>query len=147
MKAAHLLGRILFGGFFIYSGINHLKETKAISQYAGAKNVPMPDLAVTASGALLIAGGSSILLGVKPKLGTLAIITFLAGVSPVMHDFWTSQDPEKRQSDMIHFSKNMAMLGAAMALMGTEEPWPLSVPIGRPDTLTRVRRFARKVAA
>jgi putative oxidoreductase len=147
MKAAFLLGRLLFGGFFIYSGIGHFKETKAMSQYAGAKNVPMPDLAVTVSGAMLVAGGASILLGVKPKLGTLAIIGFLTGVSPIMHDFWSAQDPEQRQNEMIHFSKNMAMLGASLALLGMEEPWPVSVPVGQPDTLTRVRRFARKVAA
>ncbi len=147
MKTAFLLGRLLFGGFFIYSGIGHFKETKAMSQYAGAKNVPMPELAVATSGAMLIAGGTSILLGIKPKLGTLAIIGFLAGVSPIMHNFWTSQDPEKRQNEMIHFTKNMAMLGASVALLGVEEPWPASIPIGQPDTLTRVRRFARKVAA
>jgi hypothetical protein len=33
-------------------------------------------------------------------------------------------------NDMIHFMKNMAMLGAAIALMGVEEPWPASVPVG-----------------
>jgi putative oxidoreductase len=147
VKPAFLLGRLLFGGFFIYSGIHHFKQTKAISQYAGAKNVPMPELAVAASGAMLIAGGASIVLGMKPKLGTLAVIGFLAGVSPVMHDFWTAQDPGKRQNEMINFSKNMAMLGAAVALLGVDEPWPVSVPIGRANTLDRVRRFARKVAA
>jgi uncharacterized membrane protein YphA (DoxX/SURF4 family) len=147
MKPAFLLGRLLFGGFFIYSGINHFKQTKAVSQYAGAKNVPMPELAVAASGAMLIAGGASIVLGVKPKLGTLAVIGFLAGVSPVMHDFWTAQDPGKRQNEMINFSTNMAMLGAAVALLGVDEPWPVSVPIGRASTLDRVRRSARKVAA
>ena len=30
---------------------------------------------------------------------------------------------------MINFSKNMALLGAAIALMGMEEPWPASVPL------------------
>jgi uncharacterized membrane protein YphA (DoxX/SURF4 family) len=147
MKAAFLLGRLLFGGFFLYSGINHFKEKEALSQYASAKNVPMPELAVTASGAMLIAGGTSILLGVKPKLGTLAIIGFLAGVSPIMHDFWTAENSQQRQNETIHFSKNMAMLGAAVALLGMEEPWPVSVPVGQPDTFERVRRFVRRVAA
>ncbi len=82
----------------------------------------MPELAVAASGAMLIAGGASIVLGMGPKLGTLAVIGFLAGVSPVMHDFWTAQDPGKRQNEMINFSKNMAMLGAAVALLGVDEP-------------------------
>jgi putative oxidoreductase len=89
----------------------------------------MPDQAVTAATALLLLGGASILLGAKPKIGTAAVIAFLAAVSPMMHDFWTQQDPSQRQNDMVHFSKNMALLGAAIALMGINEPWPASVPL------------------
>jgi len=129
MKAVFLIGRLVFGGFFLYNGINHVKQHKNLSQYAGLKNVPMPEQAVTASTVLLLLGGTSILLGMKPKVGTAAVIAFLAGVSPMMHDFWTQKDPSQRQSEMINFSKNMALLGAAIALMGVEEPWPASVPL------------------
>lgn len=129
MKAAFLIGRFVFGGFFLYNGINHLKQHKNLAQYAGFKKVPMPEQAVAASGVLLLLGGASILLGAKPKIGTAAVIAFLASVSPVMHDFWTQQDPSQRQNEMINFSKNMALLGAAVALMGIDEPWPASVKL------------------
>ena len=147
MKSIFLLGRLVFGGFFLYSGIHHFQERKAMAQYTAAKGVPQPELAVTATGALLVAGGASVLLGIKPKWGTLAIITFLASVSPVMHDFWKSDDPAQKQNDMVHFMKNFAMLGAAMALMGTDEPWPMSVPIGQPNRLERIKKYVRQVAA
>jgi putative oxidoreductase len=126
MKAAFLIGRILFGGFFLYNGINHFKQKDALSQYAGAKNVPYPDVAVVASGTVLAMGGASIILGLKPQLGTLAILGFLATISPVMHDFWSAEDPQQKQNEMFHFSKNMALLGAALLLAGVEK-WPLSV--------------------
>jgi putative oxidoreductase len=129
MKAAFLIGRLVFGGFFLYNGINHIKQHKNLSQYAGLKDVPMPEQAVTAGAVLLLLGGASVLLGVRPKVGTAAIIAFLASVSPMMHNFWTHQDPNQRQNELIHFSKNMALLGAAVALMGVEEPWPVSVPL------------------
>jgi putative oxidoreductase len=129
MKAVFFIGRLVFGGFFLYNGINHIKQHKNLSQYAGLKNVPMPEHAVTAATALLLLGGASILLGAKPKIGTAAVIAFLAGVSPKMHDFWSQQDPSQRQNEMIQFSKNMALLGAAIALMGIDEPWPASVPL------------------
>jgi putative oxidoreductase len=133
MKVPFLLGRLIFGGFFLYNGINHIKERKSMGQYAKAKNVPKPEAMVVASGALLIAGGASILLGVKPKFGAAAIIGFLLGVSPVMHDFWKQEDPAQRMNDMINFSKNLALLGGALALMGVEEPWPASVPAAAGD--------------
>jgi uncharacterized membrane protein YphA (DoxX/SURF4 family) len=137
MKTAFLIGRLVFGGFFLYNGINHLKERKQLGQYAGAKNVPIPEVAVVATGVALVAGGTSILLGVKPKLGAAAIAGFLAGVSPVMHNFWNVQDPNQRMNEMVHFSKNLALLGGALALMGMDEPWPASVPIGQKELMER----------
>jgi uncharacterized membrane protein YphA (DoxX/SURF4 family) len=131
MKIPFLLGRLAFGGFFIYNGINHLKERKTLAQYAQSKNVPAAETVVAGTGIMLIAGGASILLGVKPKLGAAAIAGFLAGVSPVMHDFWKAEDPSQRMNDFANFSKNMALLGAAVALMGIEEPWEASIPVMR----------------
>lgn len=118
-----------------------------MAPYAESKAVPAPEAAVALSGIPLIVGGTSMLLGVKPKLGAAAILAFLAGVSPVMHDFWRNEDPNERMNNMISFMKNTAMVGAALALMGVEEPWEASVPIGRPTLLRRARAIGRKLAA
>ncbi|MGH9571668.1 MAG: DoxX family protein [Candidatus Angelobacter sp.] len=134
MKIPFLLGRLVFGGFFLYNGINHLSQRKHLAQYAEMKKVPKPELAVVGSGVALIVGGASILLGVKPKLGALAIMGFLAGVSPTMHDFWRIEDQGQRMNEMVNFSKNMALLGGALALMSVEEPWPASVPVAQPES-------------
>ena len=127
MKAVFLIGRMVFGGFFLYNAINHFKQPEGLAQYAAAKGVPKSDQAVLASGALLAVGATSIILGVKPQIGGIALIGFLATVSPVMHDFWNAQDSGEEMNQLIHFSKNIALLGAAMALMGIPEPWPASV--------------------
>ena len=147
MKAPFLIGRLLFGGFFLYNGINHLRNHASMAPYAEAKGVPAPEAAVALSGIPLILGGTSLLLGVKPKLGTAAILAFLAGVSPVMHDFWRNEDPNERTNNMIMFMKNLALAGAALTLMGVEEPWEASVPMGRPSLLERGRALRRKMAA
>jgi putative oxidoreductase len=147
MKTVFFLGRLIFGGFFLYNGLHHFQEKKALTQYTAAKNVPLPEVAVTASGAMLILGGASIIFGAKPKIGALAIMGFLAGVSPIMHDFWRTEDAGQRQAQMAHFMKNMAMLGGAMALMGLDEPWPISLPIGQPSRLEQVKKYVRRVAA
>lgn len=144
MRVPFLIGRILFGGFFISSGVNHLRQTRQMAQYAASKNVPKPNLAVQTTGVVLIAGGTSILLGVKPKLGAAAILGFLAGVSPIMHDFW-NQDAEQRLNDTVNFMKNLALAGGAMALMGVEEPWPASVTKKKP--MHRVKRLFQEIAA
>jgi len=157
MKAPFLIGRILFGGFFLYNGINHLKKAKDMAPYAESKGVPAAELAVKLSAVPLIIGGASLLLGVKPKLGSLAILGFLAGVSPIMHDFWRNENPEERMKNMVDFMKNTALAGGALALMGVDEPWQASVPVneftigqrkpGQPRLARKLRKLGRKIAA
>jgi uncharacterized membrane protein YphA (DoxX/SURF4 family) len=122
MKASYLLGRMIFGGYFLYAGIHHLQESESMAQYTASKGIPAPELAVKATGVALIAGGTSVLLGLKKEWGAAAIASFLVGVSPLMHDFWKQEDPQRRQNEMVNFGKNMALLGASLALMGMEKP-------------------------
>ena len=147
MKVPFVAGRLLFGGYFLYNGINHFKQREMLAQYAGSKGVPMPDVFVTATGAAMVLGGASLVLGVQPKLGVAAIAGFLAGVTPVMHDFWRVEDPNQRMNEMIHFGKNVALLGAALALLGAEEPWAVSVPVPERGMMEHGREVARRLAA
>src|SRR3954453_21380706 len=124
MRALHVLGRAIFGGFFAYNGINHLQHSAGMGQYAAAKGVPAAEQAVQATGLMLLAGGLSIVAGLKPKQGLAAIIAFLIPVSLQMPRFWDEQDPLKRQNEIINFMKNMALVGAALTLMHGSEPWP-----------------------
>jgi uncharacterized membrane protein YphA (DoxX/SURF4 family) len=118
-----------------------------MASYTASKGVPSPELAVTLSAVPLITGGTSLLLGVKPKIGAIAVLGFLAGVSPIMHDFWRIEDPAERNNNMISFMKNMALAGAALALLGVEEPWEASVPVARPGIIERARSVVRRMAA
>jgi len=122
----HLVGRAIFGGYFLYNGINHFLQTDQLSGYASSKGVPSANVAVRASGAMMIVGGLSLLAGYKPKFGSAAIAAFLAGVTPSMHRFWSEQNPQERQAEMINFMKNVALLGGAMLAAGRPEPWPVS---------------------
>jgi putative oxidoreductase len=131
MRALHVLGRAIFGGFFGYNGINHLQNSGAMGQYAAAKGVPAAEQAVQASGLMLLAGGLSIIAGLKPKQGLAAIIAFLVPVSLQMHRFWEESDAQKRQTEMIQFMKNMALVGAALTLMDNSDPWPASIDSAR----------------
>ena len=120
MRIVHGLGRAIFGGFFLYNGINHLSNTEALEGYAAAKQVQYPHLSIKGSGILMTVAGAAMLLGLAPRFGALGVAGFLAAASPKMHDFWNVQDPGQRQAEMIQFSKNMALLGAALALAGID---------------------------
>jgi len=118
------IGRVLFGSYFIYSGIEHFLHEKDLAEYAKAKHVPAPDAAVIASGIALVAGGASLALGLKPKFGAASVEGFLAAVTPSIHNFWADADPNQRQNNMAHFGKNLALLSGALALADGESRHP-----------------------
>ena len=133
MRLLSVVGRAIFGGYFLYNGINHFLNERALSQYAASKGVVAPDAAVTASGALMAAGGVSILAGVKPRQGLAAVIAFLVPVTVQMHRFWEETEPAARMNETVNFAKNVALVGAALTMMQIAEPWPISVDERRAD--------------
>ena len=121
-----LIGRIIFGGFFISGGLNHLMNLEMMSGYASTKGTPAPKAAVAGSGVVLLVGGLSVVLGVVPVIGLVLIVVFLLPVSFVMHDFWAVPE-EQKMDQQIHFMKNIALAGAALALLYGASSWPLAL--------------------
>src|SRR5690349_13981927 len=141
MRALFVLGRALFGGFFVYNGINHYMQTDSMAQYAASKGVPAPEAAVKTTGAMLLAGGASIIAGVNARQGLATVVAFLVPTTFQMHRFWEEEDPQRRMNELVNFAKNMALVGAALALMQIEEPWPAGVGRiggGREDMFVRL---------
>lgn len=122
-----LAGRVLYGGFFLLAGIDHFRHVGMMTPYAASKGIPAPRLGVLGSGLLLILGGLSILLGVRPAWGVLFLTLFLLPTSFLMHNYWAATDPSVRQMDQTNFKKNIALLGAAWMLLLIPQPWPLSL--------------------
>jgi putative oxidoreductase len=127
MDIVLLVGRTLFGGFFIMSGINHFRNLVMMSGYAESKNVPFARLAVIATGVMLVVGGASVLLGILPIVGLTVLIVFLLSTLVTMHDFWNMKDPQQRAAEQVNFLKNVALIGGSLALMYGVSEWALAL--------------------
>jgi putative oxidoreductase len=132
MKGLVLVGRILVGAYYLYNALNHLVFAPGqLTEYAASKGVPLPLLAVIVTGLLLLIGGLSILLGVLPRVGVLALVVFFLPVTFWMHDFWNIADPQMRTVQMIQFLKNLALMGSALMFLAIPEPWEPSLKLGK----------------
>jgi len=127
MEILFLIGRILFGGFFIMNGLNHFMKNKMLAGYAASKGVPASSLLVYLSGLFILFGGLGILLGVYIQWAVALLVIFLLVVSFKIHNFWSIAEPAAKMSDMVNFTKNMALLGAALTLLAVPTPWPFSI--------------------
>ncbi|MEU1997946.1 DoxX family membrane protein [Nocardia gamkensis] len=116
MDVVVLIGRVLFAVLFLTSALGHFTRTEAMAGYAQSKGVPMAKAAVLGSGLLFALGGLSVLLGVWADLGALLLVLALLPTAVVMHRFWQETDEETKQSELIQFSKDVALAGAALML-------------------------------
>ncbi|WP_276271716.1 DoxX family protein [Haloarcula litorea] len=122
-----LLARVLFGGVLAFMGLNHFQNGETMAGYAEAKGLPAPELAVYASGGLLVFSGLSIVLGAFPVLAAGALATFLLVSAVTMHDFWAVPE-DQQQDELTGFLKNVAMAGGALVLLSAAgTAWPYSV--------------------
>ncbi len=108
------VGRALFAAIFLIAAPAHF--TQQDIGYAAQQGVPWPQVLVPFTGLLTLAGGLSVLLGYKAKLGAWALVAFLVPVTVIMHNFWAVQDPMMAQMQQVIFLKNVAMVGGALLI-------------------------------
>jgi len=132
MRYAALAGRQLFSIIFIVASAAHFRP--ATVEYAVQHSVLLPGVLVPLSGIIALAGGLSVLLGYRTRLGAWLLVIFLVPVTLVMHNFWTISDPIAFQVERALFLRNITMLGGAL-LIGYFGADPLSL-----DTLLAASR-------
>ena len=125
MQYVALIGRLIFGGYFLFAGLGHFTGLKGMAGYAKSKGVPAPTLAVAGAGLLIIVAGALVVLGWHADWGAWMIVLFLLGVTPMMHNFWSAA-PAAKQDELINFTKNLGLLGAAL-MIASIESWPYSL--------------------
>jgi putative oxidoreductase len=127
MQVPFLIGRIIVGVLYLYSGLDNVINLSAKAGYAASKGVPMPQLAVLFTGLLLLVGGLSILTGFQVRIGVAALVLFFLPVTFMMHNFWAIQDPMMRMAEMHNFQSNILLTGSALMFLAINTPWPLSL--------------------
>lgn len=125
MNIVSIIGRIIFGGYFLMQGIFHFSSHAGLTAYAASKGVPAPSLAIYFTGLMLIVGGIGLIAGKMPKISAALIAVFLFFVSLKMHNFWAISDPASKIVEMGNFTKNMALLGGSLVLMNIKN-WSYS---------------------
>ncbi len=111
-----LLARLFFGGVLALMAIDNFRELEGQIAYAEAKGVSEADKLVPLASGTLAFGSIGIVLWRLPTLAAGAVATFMAGTAVQMHDFWAADD-EQKQNQRIHFLKNLALLGGALAFL------------------------------
>jgi Predicted membrane protein len=110
------LGRVLFGCGVALHALEDFRDMEDTIEYAESAGVPVPEVLAPFAAGMMLIGGLGTALWRFPRLSTGAVATFLAVVTPTMHDFWNA-DPDDRSGERLAFFSNLAMFGGAVAFL------------------------------
>ena len=122
-----VLGRVMLCTIFLLSAVgNKIPNFKAVAEVMEKEGVPAPQIMLVGAIVFLIAGSVSVVVGFKARIGAALLLVFLGLATYFFHDFWTLTDPRAKQDQMIHFMKNLALMGA-MVLIIANGTGPMSL--------------------
>jgi len=119
MSVVSLLGRILLSAIFILSGFHKIGSWAQTASYMEQYGMTMVPLLLLGAIVCEVAGGVLVLIGYQTRLGASLLILFLIPATYIFHPFWTIDDPQAAQLQMIMFMKNLAIMGGLMHLFAS----------------------------
>lgn len=111
-----LIGRLLFGGAFVFFGLRNLRNFQKLRPTMAEKGVPLPDVALGLGLVTQTLAGLLILLGIMVPLGAAAMIVFLILATVLYHPFWAFAG-DARAPHVSAFGINSALCGGALLLI------------------------------
>jgi putative oxidoreductase len=121
-----LVGRLIVAWFFLNGALYYGGQWDGTIQLMALKGIPAPPLLLALSLIAMFLGSFSLILGFQTRHGAVLLFGFTLIVSVVMHDFWHITNPIDRQGDFEIFSRNMAIVGALLLLVGMG-PGPVAI--------------------
>ena len=123
--ASAALGRILVALIFVISGIGKIGGFSGVAGYIASKGLPLPELLAGLTIALEIGGGFLLMIGWKVRLVAALFFAWLIPTTFLFHAYWAA-DPAQMENQMLHFLKNVSIMGA-MAMLFAFGPGAFSV--------------------
>ena len=111
-----LAGRILLAAIFLISGLNKLKDFSGTATFMAGAGLPASEFLLVLTILIEVAGGLLIVLGLYTRQLSLILFLFMIPVTAVFHNPWGAGDPAQLQQQMIHFLKNLAIMGGLLHL-------------------------------
>jgi putative oxidoreductase len=123
-----IAARIPIAIIFLLNGLNIIGQTLAVHEMA-AHSVPIgliPALIMGARALQLIAG-TTLVLGIYPRMSAIALLLFLIPATLMAHAFWQVADTSLYMVQLINFFKNVCMAGGLVFIAAAKDQ-PVLLP-------------------
>jgi putative oxidoreductase len=110
------IGRILIAIIFVSSGVEKFMDLGATTSAIASKSLPYANVLAVLTAIVEAGGGLLIIFGWQTRLAALALAIFCAVAAYFFHDFWNQLPGPQHVNNMIHFMKNVSMIGGLLML-------------------------------
>jgi putative oxidoreductase len=111
-----LLARIFLMALFVIFGTDKFLNFSGTADYMASVGLPLPTFAAFTALVMEFAVGIAILLGFYTRPLALALAIYTLVTALIGHRFWAITDVGIRLDTMIHFYKNMSIVGGLLLL-------------------------------
>lgn len=108
-----LAGRILIALIFLLAGFGKVTGFEGTVGYIASKGLPFPQLAAAVAILVELGGGILLIVGWRARWAAAALFFFTAMTAVFFHNFW-ALPADQVQNNMIHFMKNLSMMGGLL---------------------------------
>jgi putative oxidoreductase len=126
MTISSFVARPLVAGMFIYGGLDAFKNPSGKTPRAEKVTPAIADVVgidadteqlVKLNGAVQVAAGTTLALGILPRVSALVLAASLVPTTLAGHRFWEEEDEAARAQQTVQFLKNAAMMGGLLMIL------------------------------
>ena len=126
MTISSFVARPLIAGMFVYGGLDAFRNPSGKAPRAEKVTPAIADVVgidadteqlVKFNGAVQVAAGTTLALGILPRVSALALAVSLVPTTLAGHRFWEEQDEAARAQQTVQFLKNAAMMGGLLMIV------------------------------
>jgi putative oxidoreductase len=108
-----LVARLAIASLFLPSGVSKLLGLSGFAASLAAKGVPYPEVLAFVGAATEVVASVTLVLGVAPRLTSLALVAFTVVATLISHSYWGFPETA-RQAQQTQFFKNVAIIGGLL---------------------------------
>ena len=112
-----LTGRILIGVLFLMSGLAKLAAPAATQGYIASVGLPLPVASYAVAVAVEVLGSSLLIAGFRTRWVAAGMAVFALATALTFHNHFADQN------QMIHFMKNIAIMGGLLQVVALGGGW------------------------
>lgn len=109
--------RALLSAVFVWTATNVIRNAEHMTGPADALGLPEPVTMVKVHGWVNLVGGVMLALNIMPRLAATAMSGNLIATTAGGHQFWEADDETEKINQMIHFFKNLGLLGGLLGVI------------------------------